>query len=70
MFLEKHFPSIPEELSSAALTGLREAVGLGRAELHVQGAARSHDNWLSLFPATKCYLRKCKMSQLCQKDAK
>lgn len=42
VFLEEHFPSVPEELSSAAVTGQREAAGLGSTELYVQEVARSY----------------------------
>lgn len=42
VLLEEHFPSVPEELSSAALTGCEEAAGLGSTELYVQEVARSY----------------------------
>lgn len=42
--------SIPEEHSSAAFTGLEEAVALGNTELYVQNADRSYD------PCRLCFL--------------
>lgn len=52
MFLEELLmgTSIPEEHSSAAFTGLEEAVALGNTELYVQNADRSYD------PCRLCFL--------------
>lgn len=49
MFLEEHFPSIPQELSSASLIGLGKLL-VWEAELYVQGVARSYD------PSCLCFL--------------